>query len=318
MNDLAYLLTTVLQGVDGACGARFVWHGRHEFMNNATTHAGPVILATTDEPSAEESAYISSVSDTQQTVVLHLADELLRTTDPHIWGPGVQQVFRQYWAPHLGLGDAAISYLTDAGVKRPPAVAWMPLGIARLRPLSSAFSLALLDRTHLWSWIGSTEGKPERIEMLEALDAHSRAADIKAMGFLRPFQYFAGGWGTGGAVALGGPDAMGALEYTLLMHQTQFVPAPAGNSPEQFRIWEAFEAGDGQATTWHACHAAWLRPWPLIIGRNCSPGTLLWSGLWEPVALGLSMLALGRLPAHLAGTAHGGGWSALPAEGAGL
>ena len=269
MNDLPFLLTTVLQGIDGMCSARFIRRSRQEFLN-ATAHEGPVILATTDEPSAEESAYIMS-ADTQQIVVLHLADELLRTTDPHIWGPGVQ-VFRQYWAPHLDLGDKAITYLIDAGVKQPPTVSWMPLGFARFRPLSTAFSLGLLDRTHLWSWIGSTEGKPERIEMLEALDAHSRAADIMAMGVLRRLPYFAGGWGTGGMVALGGPDAMGALEYTLLMQQTQFVPAPAGNSPEQFRIWEAFEAGDAQATTCHACHAA--RRWPLIIGWNCITGTL--------------------------------------------
>ena len=34
-----YLLTTVLQGID-ACGGRFVWRSRHEFLN-ATAHAGP-------------------------------------------------------------------------------------------------------------------------------------------------------------------------------------------------------------------------------------------------------------------------------------
>ena len=75
----------------------------------------------------------------------------------------------------------------DATVKRLPAVAWMPLGLARLRPMPTAFSLGLPERKHLWSWMGSTSGKPERAEMLEALDAHSRAADIKAMGYLQPF-----------------------------------------------------------------------------------------------------------------------------------
>ena len=43
----------------------------------------------------------------------------------------------------------------------------------------------------------------------------------------------------------GSPDSMSAWEYTLLMHQTQFAPVPAGGSPEQFRLWEALEAGAG-------------------------------------------------------------------------
>ena len=242
-----------------------------------------LILAAVDGPNAEEQLYLKSVPETQQIVLLHLSDEFLRTTDPSTYGPSVHHAFRQvkpalqhlnlvkascttsiriryrmmllfnvaevmrsppvqYY--HKGLGDKAITYLGDATIKHPPAVAWMPLGLARLRPLPTAFSLGLPDRTHLWSWMGSTEGKPERAEMLEALDAHSRAADIQAMGFLRHFRVICRRVGRRGC-STGGPDAMGAMEYTLLMHQTQFVPIPAGNSPEQFRLWEAFEAGEG-------------------------------------------------------------------------
>ena len=188
-------------------------------------------------------AYLRSVPDTQQIVLLHLSDEFRLATNQSIYGPSVQQVFRHYY--HTGLGDKAVAYLGDARVQHLPAVAWMPLGLARLRPLPTAFSLGLPDRTHLWSWMGSTSGKPERGEMLTALAAHSRAADIQAMGYLRPFSWYAG--------VSDGPDHMSALEYTLMMHQTQFVPVPAGNSPEQFRLWEAFEAGDGLANICHAC-----------------------------------------------------------------
>ena len=113
----------------------------------------------------------------------------------------------------------------------------MPLGLARLRALPTAYSLGFLDRAHLWSWIGSVGGKHERAEMLAALDAHPRGAGIKAAGFLSHFDQFAG--------ADSEPaESLSAWEYTMLMHQTQFVPVPAGQSAEQFRLWEAFEAGE--------------------------------------------------------------------------
>ena len=32
-------------------------------------------------------------------------------------------------------------------------------------------------------------------------------------------------------------------EYTLTMHSSQFMPVPSGISPEQYRVWEALEAG---------------------------------------------------------------------------
>ena len=49
-------------------------------------------------------------------------------------------------------------------------------------------------------------------------------------------------------------------EYTLLMHQTQFVPLPAGGSSDQFRLWEAFEAGDGGHKPGAACDAVHCSP----------------------------------------------------------
>ena len=93
MSEGDYLLTTVLQGID-ACGGRFVWRSRHEFLN-ATAHAGPLILAAVDGPNAEEQLYLKSVPDTQQIVLLHLSDEFLRTTDPSTYGPSVHHAFRQ-------------------------------------------------------------------------------------------------------------------------------------------------------------------------------------------------------------------------------
>ena len=88
-----YLLTTVLQGID-ACGGRFVWRSRHEFLN-ATAHVGPLILAAVDGPNSEEQLYLKSVPERQEIVLLHLSDEFLRTTDPSTYGPSVHHAFRQ-------------------------------------------------------------------------------------------------------------------------------------------------------------------------------------------------------------------------------
>ena len=275
VSETPNLLNSVLQGID-ACGHRFVWRNRQE-LRNATAHTGPLVLVATGGPNAEEHAYFHTVPDTQQIVLLHLSDEFLVQTDPSQYGPGVQQVFRHYY--HKAMGEKAFAYLGETKAKHLPPLAWMPLGPARLRPLPTAYSLGLLDRTYLWSWTGSTDNKPEREAMLAALDAHSRAADIKARGVFRRFSGFAG-------VPGGSQGAMGAWEYTLLMHQTQFAPVPAGGSPEQFRIWEAFEAGDGQL-----CHAS-TAPIAVAVAASKSEYCMAWTCLyvaractWRPLRL---------------------------------
>ncbi len=50
--------------------------------------------------------------------------------------------------------------------------------------------------------------------------------------------------GYGGRPA-GAAAAASAWDYSMTMHSAQFAPAPAGISAEQFRIWEALEAGGG-------------------------------------------------------------------------
>jgi hypothetical protein len=72
--------------------------------------------------------------------------------------------------------------------------------------------------------------------MTDALRSDSRSAEVMDLGMLRPFGSYAGKPG-------GHTDAVNIWEYSMLMHQTQFVPLPAGISAEQFRVWEAFEAG---------------------------------------------------------------------------
>ena len=50
--------------------------------------------------------------------------------------------------------------------------------MATLMPLPSSFTYRFLDRPLLWSWAGSVESKPERSEMLTALNEHEDAGHI--------------------------------------------------------------------------------------------------------------------------------------------
>lgn len=71
---------------------------------------------------------------------------------------------------------------------------------------------------------------------------------IMERGLLLPFSGYAGK--PGGSAA-----AVNVWEYSMLMQRTQFAPAPAGASAEQFRIWESFEAGAPSHPPHHEEHA---------------------------------------------------------------
>lgn len=73
------------------------------------------------------------------------------------------------------------------------------------------------------------------------------ALQITERGVLRPFSGYAGK--PGGSAA-----AVNVWEYSMLMQRTQFAPAPAGMSAEQYRIWEALEAGARLHPPHHAEH----------------------------------------------------------------
>lgn len=135
------------------------------------------------------------------------------------------------------MGDSSMQYLKQQPASEPtPKVLWMPLGFAQLKMLPTALDYPFRDRRYLWAWAGSFGSKPERTEMLDALKSHSKAEQIMAMGLLKTFGSYAGKPGSHS-------EAVNAWEYSMLMHQTQFVPIPAGISAEQYRVWEALEAG---------------------------------------------------------------------------
>jgi hypothetical protein len=111
------------------------------------------------------------------------------------------------------------------------AVAWLPLGYGHLLlPGAAGLRAPASARRLLWSWAGSVGRKPQREAFLGALRAHAAWPALNASGFLETYDWF-------GADA-GGVAAAAAM-YTGLLHDSAFVPCPAGRSAEQFRIWEA-------------------------------------------------------------------------------
>jgi hypothetical protein len=236
VSETSFIFTELLSRVD-ACGVQLLWRDRQLFgseINKTEMITGPMLLVATGGPTANERQYFQRVPRQQNIVLLHLSDEDVTQTDASVYGTGLRQVFRHYY--YAGLGDAALQYLRQTATGTMPMVQWMPLGLANLKPLPAAFKPDFINRQHLWAWSGSTGNKPERTQMLDALRSHSQAAHIMASGFLKHFVGYAGKPGSS-------PETANPWEYSMLMHQTQFVPIPAGISAEQFRIWEAFETG---------------------------------------------------------------------------
>lgn len=95
---------------------------------------------------------------------------------------------------------------------------------------------------------GSVQRKPDRQAFLAALQGHAQWPALNASGYLETFDFF-------GANAHG-LASTGAM-YSGLLHDSVYVPCPRGRSAEQFRVWEALEAG---AT-------------PVVVaGAFCTPG----------------------------------------------
>lgn len=233
----SFLFTELLSSVD-ACGRRLLWRDRAEFIGkrkDTEKLKGQIILVTKHGPTTDELEYFKNTPRGQQIILLHHSDEDLAFVDLSAYGPGISQVFRNYYFGKLG--EKAMKYLaegTDAGV---PRIAWMPVGLANLRKLPAAFQLEFTKRPYLWSWVGATDSfKPERKDMVNALKSHSKADQIMKLGVLKSVISFAGN-------PDGSQGSVNPWEYSFIMQQAQFAPIPAGVSPEQFRLWEAFEAG---------------------------------------------------------------------------
>lgn len=237
VSETQYLFDELLSRI-AACGLQLEWRKRGEFSGNRQQIQklrGPILLVATGGPTSEEADYFRNIPAGQRIVLIHPSDEGVSQTDTSVYTAGVSPVFRNYY--HSGMGNSSMQYLRQEAATGPmPKVLWMPLGLANLKSLPAALKYPFRDRRYLWSWAGSTGNKPERAEMLNALASDSRSAEIMSWGVLKQFGIYAGRPG-------GHAEAVNAWEYSMLMYQTQFVPVPAGISAEQFRVWEALEAG---------------------------------------------------------------------------
>ena len=239
VSESSFLFKDLLSQV-GNCGCRMEWRKREDYSKKyfeTRQLQGPIILAATGGPTLEEQESFQKIPEGQTVILLHPSDETISQTDPRLYG-NVKLIYRNYF--HSQMHASTMDYLlperTSFGTNS-SGILWMPLGLANLRALPEALKVDFLDRPFLWSWAGSTGSKPERSLMLEALKAHKAAQHILQWGSLHPFGSYAGR-------PVRSQDSMDNWEYSMLMQKTQFIPLPAGISPEQFRIWEAFEAGE--------------------------------------------------------------------------
>ena len=98
-------------------------------------------------------------------------------------------------------------------------------------------------------------------------------------GKLRAFTGYAGR--PGGAAVVSNP-----WEYSMMMQSAQFAPAPAGISAEQFRIWEAFEAGEAavKSNTTDCCRLSfslWYHTLLLPTEARCIFRQAAGKGCWQ-------------------------------------
>lgn len=241
ISETTYIFHILLRQT-GKCRCKIEWRDRLEFLHwqEGTEKDTAVILAASFGPSDAEQAVLRSIPEYRRCLVLHFSDELLLATDSAIYGKATKS-FRNYFHPEMG--NSSLDYLLlDKLLSPVPRVLWMPLGIANLKALPLSFTYKFMERPLLWSWAGSTENKPERTEMLKALEIYAGAEHIMRRGSLHTFKVFAGQEGLS-------RDSMNSWQYSMIMQRTQFIPTPAGISAEQFRVWESIEAGVTLVTT---------------------------------------------------------------------
>ena len=227
--ETAFVTRVVLASIPATCRQHLVIRQRGDFALDAPSNA--VLVITFDISEAEW-----HVVKRSNIVVLHLSTEY--SPDNTQFYSDALVVFRQYWTEAIELrmpGDRGAIQQTT----------WMPLGYGRFEPLP-ALNGPLRYRKNHWTWMGSVGmNRPQRPRMVQGLQA--ARPYLLSLGKLLVFEDFAGA------------EAMLPLEYSATLYDSVFLPIPSGHSAEQYRIWEAFEAG---------CI-------PIFLSGQMSPGSVL-------------------------------------------
>lgn len=170
----------------------------------------------------------------QHATLVHISDENeLSESAPYY--PMFKRVYRNYYAGRQDLASSVEYLKRGADPTKPTAehVFWFPIGYSVMLLSSKSLRLPIWKRRKLFFWAGSTEGKPERGDMLASIRQDSNLMSHGEIHEYRQFQH------------LGSQQhlQLQPISYTRKIYEASIVPCPAGGSPDQFRISEALEVG---------------------------------------------------------------------------
>ncbi len=141
-------------------------------------------------------------------------------------------VFRNYLRPESSLDYLKHTQSCTKYVRRSGNVFWLPLGYGIQFHSSPMFIQPLSTRPLLFSWIGSTHGKPSRSKMLDAIKQHENATFLYGNSMIRDTHSFNNE-----------KEMLKGMGYSAYVYMSKFIPCPEGGNPDQFRIYESLEAG---------------------------------------------------------------------------
>lgn len=253
MVEMNFLLSTILPEVRGSCGACVRLRPRAAFVEDAksTTSCSPMLLAASMDLYEHEVEALRANPEKarQRVLVFHYSDEHEDRTIPAGGYTLPRLLLRNYYSEGKDrLVD--LTYLQEGGGGGPLEVGnfaagtapgappakhiWAPLGhtdhfAANLAPL---LNVPIRSRPYAWSWSGSKDGKWARDYFLRGIEEFPRKAELLASGRLHVYSKFMEDGGV-----------LRSVEYSSWLYQSRVAPCPNGGSAEQFRIWEALEAG---------------------------------------------------------------------------
>ena len=115
-------------------------------------------------------------------------------------------------------------------------VHWIPLGHTPVGiPAALKSGLAASSaRRYLWSWSGSVKANPERVELEQGMGpVHNQTTPQRKAMRVRGVFLDTGRFAAG----------LGGVRWTGFLQDTTFMPLPAGNVADQYRVHEVFESG---------------------------------------------------------------------------